>query len=204
MLAPAEVTRRRELILVDLRPHDERMALGFIPTSVSVPSSGDHGELLAWLDWWRPAAGVVLHCTSGRRSAAAWQALSGRASVPLHHLDGGLHAWEAAGLPVCRVRDATLVEPLTDALAFRRHLLACFVAETTEVSLDHDRAPGDPEATLRACFREAGVAWDAPTVEGLHRVLDLTALATYQAGGDLEHIAANLAAMLALLRTVLR
>ena len=43
---------------------------------------------------------VVLYCRSGRRSAIAGERLAAVTGAPVVHLDGGLIAWEAAGLPV--------------------------------------------------------------------------------------------------------
>ncbi|ANK12705.1 rhodanese-like domain-containing protein [Erythrobacter neustonensis] len=43
---------------------------------------------------------VVLYCRSGRLSAIAGERLAAVTGAPVVHLDGGLIAWEAAGLPV--------------------------------------------------------------------------------------------------------
>jgi rhodanese-related sulfurtransferase len=199
MCTPVEVARRRELLLIDIRPLWERRSeLGFLPASIALPLAGEPGEQLTQLEALGHTTGLVLSCASGRRSGQAWEALRGAASFPIHHLEGGQLAWEAAGLPVCRVARETADCP-ADVMAFRRHLIACFVAENTEVALDHRRAEVAPYQGLLACFQAAGVPWEQPTIEGLYRVLDRAGVATFQAGGDLRHIARNLSEMHALL-----
>ena len=96
-MTPAEVhdaLRRRAIVLIDVRePHEygvERIAgallfptLGFDP--LALPTGGD-----------RP---VVLHCGTGKRSAAAL-ARCVEAGVPVTaHMLGGLEAWKQAHLP---------------------------------------------------------------------------------------------------------
>lgn len=45
---------------------------------------------------------VLLYCASGRRSAAASTFLKQEGFTMVTDLDGGIHAWEAAGLTVSR------------------------------------------------------------------------------------------------------
>jgi rhodanese-related sulfurtransferase len=45
---------------------------------------------------------LLLYCASGRRSAAANAFLRDRGFAHVTDLVGGMHAWEAAGLPVAR------------------------------------------------------------------------------------------------------
>lgn len=199
MLSAVEAEGRRELLLIDIRPVAERRSeLGFIPGSLSAPFPPQRDGLEAWLDAIGPSSGLVLCCTSGRRSAAAWDALAGRVEVPLFHLIGGQLSWEASGLPMCRV-DEPESDPPSDLIALRRHLIACFIAENAEVALDHEDAQSDPYEMLQRCFQQERVPWEQPTVEGFFRVLDRAAAATRQAGGDTARIAANLGAMYALL-----
>ena len=53
---------------------------------------------------------VILVCRSGRRAAAAVRELQGADLCALHVLDGGLGAWEAAGLPLNRGRQRWSME----------------------------------------------------------------------------------------------
>lgn len=58
--------------------------------------SGDFKEKAAKLD--RDRAYLV-HCRSGRRSTAAVELLKELGIARIYHLDGGIQAWRAAGLP---------------------------------------------------------------------------------------------------------
>lgn len=90
------------IVLVDVRePHEfaaERIhgALNF-PLSTfdpaSLPTNG--------------AKRVVLHCAAGKRSMTALQACAAADVVITAHLEGGLGAWKAAGLPTISVDPAT-------------------------------------------------------------------------------------------------
>jgi rhodanese-related sulfurtransferase len=201
-LEPTGVARRRDLLVIDIRPAVERhAALGFIPASLALPLTGVPAEeaRTALADLGARAGGgdVVLYCTSGRRSAEVCQALG----MPrVANLAGGLLGWEAAGLPICRITTVPAGHPAS-VLEYRRHLVACFVGENTEVALDQ-AANAEPWPLLQSCFDRAGVPFDAPTVEGLYRVLDWAGLSTFRAGGDLRRIAANLVEMHGMLRAL--
>ena len=69
------------------------------------PAAGARGDLGA-------AAGepIVLVCRSGVRARQAEQVLSATGLPLLHVLDGGLAAWEAAGLPLTRGRQQWSLE----------------------------------------------------------------------------------------------
>lgn len=45
---------------------------------------------------------IVLVCRSGRRSAKAYEALAAKGFTSLRNLEGGMIAWEKAGLPVVK------------------------------------------------------------------------------------------------------
>lgn len=199
---PEAVARHPELLLVDLRPAAERRSeLGFVPVSLGLPLAGTEEELRALLARERVAEGVVLCCTSGRRSGRLREALAQRFSAPLFSLEGGVFGWEAAGLPLCRVQPAS-PEGIVDGPGFRDYLVSCFVAESAEVALDHGVQRPDPLGSLEACFADAGVSWERPTLEGLFRVIDRAALAMWRAGGSLAHIATNVSEMYSLLEAV--
>ncbi|GGS01459.1 rhodanese-like domain-containing protein [Deinococcus sedimenti] len=82
---------RQGAVILDVRELSERRA-AFIPGSLHVPM----GDL--------PAADlpdgrvVICQCASGRRSALAARQLQAR-GVDARNLQGGLQAWQAAGLP---------------------------------------------------------------------------------------------------------
>jgi len=97
-LAPAELSGLLEngnIRLIDVRT-DEEVAEGMIPGAEHIA-----------LDSFDPAAldlsdgrEVVLYCRSDRRSGIAAEKLAEHTGETARHLDGGILAWEAAGLPV--------------------------------------------------------------------------------------------------------
>jgi phage shock protein E len=88
---------RGEVVLVDVRTPAE-FAEGHIAGALSLP-----------LDSFDPATlpretgrETILYCRSDRRSGLAAQAVVEALGGPVRHLDGGIVAWQAAGLPVTR------------------------------------------------------------------------------------------------------
>ena len=88
-LAQAGVT------VLDVRTPQER-AGGVIPGSVGADWNGDFRAAIQQLDRDRP---LVVTCESGRRSTAALDVLAEEGFEDVAHLDGGMRAWRAAGLP---------------------------------------------------------------------------------------------------------
>jgi len=72
-----------------------------------------HGALLYPLSTFDPKAlpgegrKLVLHCGSGKRSLMAAHQLQAAGHGHLTHLEGGIQAWKAAGLPVVRIDPQT-------------------------------------------------------------------------------------------------
>ena len=92
----AEALARAGARLVDVREADELRTDGRIPGAVHVPL-GELGQRAPELAGDR----VLVVCRSGARSAMAADAL--RASgFDAYNVDGGILAWERAGLPVER------------------------------------------------------------------------------------------------------
>jgi rhodanese-related sulfurtransferase len=85
-------------VLVDVREPSEWSA-GRAPGAVHVPL----GQLASRLAEIPRDVTVVTVCRSGRRSDTAAAQLRA-AGYTVHNLDGGMQAWQAAGLPVVRVR----------------------------------------------------------------------------------------------------
>ncbi len=83
------------LQLVDVREHPE-FAGGRIAGARCLPL-GEVERRAPELDRGRP---VVCVCRSGKRSAQAAEKLEALGFTRVHQLDGGLLAWEQAGLPV--------------------------------------------------------------------------------------------------------
>lgn len=98
-LAPADLRRRLDagepLQIVDVREAPE-FAGGRIAGARLIPQ-GELAGRAAGLDRSRP---VVLVCRSGKRSEQAREKLAALGFPQLACLEGGLMAWEAAGLPV--------------------------------------------------------------------------------------------------------
>jgi rhodanese-related sulfurtransferase len=94
---PAELSHAlasKEVVLVDVREAGEHQTAR-IEGAVSRPLSCFDPAAL-------PQGAVVLHCGVGKRSRMA-AALCAKAGVKVAgHLEGGLAAWAAAGLPVVR------------------------------------------------------------------------------------------------------
>ena len=87
--------------LVDVRESLE-FAAGRIAGARSVPLA-DVGRRATELDRARP---VVCVCRSGKRSAQAAETLTALGFAHVQQLEGGLSAWEQAGLPVEKDADA--------------------------------------------------------------------------------------------------
>ena len=99
--APAELQARLAaggpLQLVDVREHPE-FAAGRIAGARRLPL-GELERRATELDRSLP---VVCVCRSGKRSAQAAEKLAALGFTNVQHLDGGLMAWEQAGLPLER------------------------------------------------------------------------------------------------------
>lgn len=106
-LSPAEVKEELErggVVLIDIRESSELAENGIIPGSVHAP----RGMLEFYADptspYYRaefdPSRRIILTCASGGRSALATDRLQQMGYRSVAHLDGGLRAWKAQGLPV--------------------------------------------------------------------------------------------------------
>ena len=102
---PAEAAAAADVVLVDLRSHDERARAGIIPGSVHVPRT-----VLEWRC--DPESGsanphvadrllpLVLVCNEGYASSLAAASLAELGFERAGDLDGGFEGWREAGLPV--------------------------------------------------------------------------------------------------------
>jgi rhodanese-related sulfurtransferase len=97
-LSPQQVRERLDsgsAVLVDVREPDE-FARSHINGAQSQPLSNWEKAHLT-VD---PDADVIFTCRSGMRTAGACDRLAARVTGSAFVLDGGLNAWEKAGLPV--------------------------------------------------------------------------------------------------------
>lgn len=85
-----------QAVLVDVREPAEH-ATARIDGARCVPLAEVTGTAVQGGDTRR----LVLHCQSGRRSLAACEKLqSADAALDIYNLEGGISAWQQAGLPV--------------------------------------------------------------------------------------------------------
>lgn len=107
--------RRRDgsIVLLDVRSPAEFQAV-HIPGSYNVPLDqvAEHRA-----EFWSVGAPIVLVCRSGTRARQAETVLRDAGADRLHVLDGGVGAWQGAGLPVVRGRAAWSVERQVRAIA---------------------------------------------------------------------------------------
>lgn len=85
------------VVTLDVRTPAE-YAAGHLPNAVNidVESPGFTTELTR-LD---PAASYAVYCRSGNRSKVAMEQMSAAGFTTMQDLDGGIVAWQSAGLPV--------------------------------------------------------------------------------------------------------
>lgn len=130
-LSPQAVRERLDsgcAVLVDIREPDE-FARSHIKGAQSQPLSVWEKAHLT-VD---PDADVIFTCRSGMRTAGACGRLAARVTGDAYVLDGGLNAWEKAGLPVETNADAPLeimrqVQIAAGSLVLLGVLLGFFVA----------------------------------------------------------------------------
>lgn len=117
-LSPAEVEANLfvpDAFLVDVREPEELDEDGLIAGAFHAP----RGVLELWADpgcalhrpQFDPEHRTILYCDTGRRSALAADALRRMGYRDVGHLDGGLAAWAAAGLPVVGARTRSTATP---------------------------------------------------------------------------------------------
>jgi len=93
--------RLHEIVLIDVREPAE------------YGSERIHGALLFPLSTFDPIMlpqgprDIVLHCGSGKRSAAAYEACRKAGVSVRSHMEGGISAWKASRLPLVTVDPAT-------------------------------------------------------------------------------------------------
>jgi len=91
----ARLASRSAPVVIDVRTSAE-FATGHIPGAVNIPFDEVAGRI-AELD---TPHGVALYCMMGPRARKGESALLASGYTSVVHLEGGLAAWQAAGLPV--------------------------------------------------------------------------------------------------------
>ena len=102
-ISAGELYARRESgaapVVIDVRTSEE-YASGHIPGAVNVPFD-QVAQRIGEID---TPHGVALYCMVGPRARKGESALLAAGYEKVLHLEGGLAAWQAAGLPVARTR----------------------------------------------------------------------------------------------------
>lgn len=105
-LSPAQVRDRLDggqAVLVDIREADEFAHVHIKGAQLQPLSQWEKAHLT--ID---PAADVIFTCRSGMRTGGACDRLATRVLGHAYVLDGGINAWQSAGLPVETDADAPL------------------------------------------------------------------------------------------------
>jgi rhodanese-related sulfurtransferase len=84
-----------EVVLIDVREPEE-YAAGHIPDVTLMPM----GEVPQRLNDIPTDKTVIAYCRSGNRSGQVMQFLQQQGYENVHNMEGGIIAWEQAGLPV--------------------------------------------------------------------------------------------------------
>lgn len=87
-------------LIVDIRAPEEWAETGVLPEARLVTFADAESFLAAVAPDLADGRPLILICRSGRRSAAAAEALAGRIANPIISVDGGMSAVIAAGTPV--------------------------------------------------------------------------------------------------------
>ncbi|MEZ5743753.1 MAG: rhodanese-like domain-containing protein [Sphingomonadaceae bacterium] len=93
----AQQITKGDVILVDVRTPEE-FAEGHIEGAVNLPLGAFDPAAVPVAEGKEP----VFYCRSGRRSTDAAEQYAAHTKLPATHLDGGIIAWEEAGLPVVK------------------------------------------------------------------------------------------------------
>lgn len=98
-IAPQTLAEKREAgiapVVIDVRTAEE-FASGHIPGALNIPFD-QVAEKIAEVE---APHGVALYCMVGPRARKGEKALAAVGYSSVFHLEGGLAAWQAAGLPV--------------------------------------------------------------------------------------------------------
>jgi rhodanese-related sulfurtransferase len=95
----AEDDEARKPVILDVRTPDE-FAEGHLEGAKNIDfNAKDFAERLGKLDKEKP---YLVHCRSGGRSGRSLATFEKLGFKKLYHLDGGILAWEDAGLPVVK------------------------------------------------------------------------------------------------------
>lgn len=86
----------KNAIIVDVRENNEWQEQ-HIPNAIHIPL-GELSSRLTELDAYKNSA-IIAQCRSGKRSLQAAETLKSAGFTKVYNLEGGLNAWQKAGLP---------------------------------------------------------------------------------------------------------
>jgi phage shock protein E len=95
--AATAIKSKKDLQLVDVRTPGEYEA-GHLAQAKLIPLQ-ELETRMGEIDKSKP---VLLYCRSGHRSGQALKLLAGKGFADAKHMEGGINAWQAAGLPVVK------------------------------------------------------------------------------------------------------
>ncbi len=101
-ISPAQATQlinRSDAVVIDVRDAGE-YAAGHLLNAQHIPLA-ELDKRLGELDKLKDKP-VILNCQTGSRSASACDILRKAGFTQVHNLEGGIAAWEQAGMPVSR------------------------------------------------------------------------------------------------------
>lgn len=104
--AQAEITKGN-VTVIDIREPEEMKQNGKIAGAINAPRGMLEFYADPSLPYHKPEFDkekrIILYCASSGRSALAVKTLKEMGYTNIAHIDGGLKAWESAGLPVEKV-----------------------------------------------------------------------------------------------------
>lgn len=184
-----ELSESQNWNIVDLRSHEEREALGFIPGSLVLPTSNVDATV-KWLEDLVDDHPIVIYCTSGARSEVLVRELVGLTERAILDLEGGVLAWQQAGLP-CSFGDPDDCHDLESSPQdFLLALRSCFVGQTVETILDHD-IEVNPVELFEQCQARTQPLDYPDTPSYLRAIVDHAAHISRLLGTSLDSIARN-------------
>lgn len=93
----ASLVEQPGVVVLDVRTADE-FASGHLPDAINIDiNDAGFTDQIASLD---ADATYAIYCRSGNRSRAALQEMQAAGFANLHHLSGGIGAWQSGGHPV--------------------------------------------------------------------------------------------------------
>ena len=87
----------KNAIIVDVRENNEWQEQ-HVPNAIHIPL-GELSSRLTELDAYKNSA-IIAQCRSGKRSLQAAETLKSAGFTKVYNLEGGLNAWQKAGLPI--------------------------------------------------------------------------------------------------------